>query len=82
MDVPYIPGFLAFREVPHVMKLLKRNKVPIECILVDGNGILHNNGCGFASYLGVLINIPTIGVSKKFFDVDGLKKSKVTQMFD
>lgn len=74
MQVPYIPGFLAFRELPPIMPLLKRCPIQIDCVLVDGNGILHNNGCGFASHLGVIADIPTIGVSKHMFDVDGLKK--------
>ena len=71
MDEPYIPGFLAFREVNHLVDLineLKKNKpeyIP-QVILVDGNGILHNNGFGLASHLGVLIDIPTIGCSKCF----------------
>jgi len=40
--------------------------------MVDGNGILHQNGCGLASHLGVLIDIPTIGCGKTTFSVDGL----------
>lgn len=42
--------------------------------MVDGNGILHSNGCGLASHLGVLLDIPTLGVGKNAFFVDGLTK--------
>lgn len=52
-------------------------------ILVDGNGIFHVNGFGLASHLGVLIDIPTIGVSKTVFAVDGLNKVKLfRKMFE
>ncbi len=85
MDEPYIPGFLAFREVNHLVDLineLKKNKpeyIP-QVILVDGNGILHNNGFGLASHLGVLIDIPTIGCSKNVFNVDGITRIKVKEL--
>jgi len=46
-----------------------------DVILIDGNGILHNNGCGLASHFGVLVDIPTIGVSKTMFNLDGLEKN-------
>ena len=42
--------------------------------MVDGNGILHNRGCGLASHLGVLLDVPAIGCGKTIFDVDGLHK--------
>uniref|UniRef100_A0A0E0GWV4 Endonuclease V n=1 Tax=Oryza nivara TaxID=4536 RepID=A0A0E0GWV4_ORYNI len=48
LQVPYIPGFLAFREV----------------LMVDGNGLLHPRGFGLACHLGVLADLPTIGVGK------------------
>jgi deoxyinosine 3'endonuclease (endonuclease V) len=82
MKEPYIPGFLAFREVNHLVNLineLKNNSpeyVP-QVILVDGNGILHTKGFGLASHLGVLVDIPTIGCSKTVFSVDGINKKKV-----
>lgn len=46
-------------------------------ILVDGNGILHKFQCGYASHLGVLLDVPTIGCAKTFFDVDGLHQNEV-----
>ena len=85
MGEPYIPGFLAFREVKHLVKLindLKNNHpeyIP-QVILVDGNGILHTKGFGLASHLGVLIDIPTIGCSKNVFNVDGISKIKVKEI--
>ena len=69
---PYIPSFLAFREVKPYVELInklkekKPNYVP-QVILVDGNGILHTRGFGIASHLGVLVDIPTIGCAKTVF---------------
>ena len=76
---PYVPGFLAFREVEHLMKMFKDLKdinyslLP-EIVLVDGNGIYHSNRFGLACHLGVLIDIPCFGCSKTVFAVDGLNK--------
>ena len=77
LDLPYIPGFLAFREVPHLLKLIDKLKATKpqflpQVLLVDGNGILHQNGFGLASHLGVLADIPTIGCGKTVFFVDGI----------
>lgn len=45
--------------------------------MTDGNGILHQNGCGIASHLGVLLNVSSIGVGKTSFNVDGLGREYV-----
>lgn len=79
LTLPYIPGFLAFREVPFLrerLDVVRKTKPDIipQIILVDGNGILHPRGFGLASHLGVISDIPTIGVAKKLFSVDGLYK--------
>jgi len=60
----YEHGFLAFRELPAVLSMLARVDEMPDVILYDGNGILHPRGLGAASHLGVLLDIPTIGVSK------------------
>lgn len=82
MNEPYIPGFLAFREVNHLLDLINELKIKApqyipQVILVDGNGILHVKGFGLASHLGVLIDIPTIGCGKTVFNVDGISKKGV-----
>eukprot|EP00267_Zea_mays_P042896 XP_020394931.1 endonuclease V isoform X3 [Zea mays] len=70
LQVPYIPGFLAFREAPVLLGLLEKLKInaPHFCpqlLMVDGNGLLHPRaGFGLACHLGVLADIPTIGVGK------------------
>lgn len=84
LKTPYIPGFLAFREVEPTSQLLAKLKASKpelypQVLLIDGNGILHQRGFGLASHLGVVADIPTVGVAKTFFNVDGLEKSAVME---
>ena len=81
-DYPYIPGFLAFKEIPVYTVLfdrLKQERPDLwpELLFVDGNGILHTRNFGCASHVGVLFDIPSIGVGKTVFYIDGIRKDHV-----
>jgi deoxyribonuclease V len=62
---PYIPGLLAFREGPAIIETVRRLKTKPDVLMVDGQGIAHPRGCGIASHVGVILDIPSIGVAKK-----------------
>jgi len=63
VSFPYIPTFLSFREGPLIIKLANKLKIEPNSLLINAHGIAHPVFCGCASYVGVSINKPTIGVA-------------------
>jgi deoxyribonuclease V len=77
VSFPYIPTYLAFRELPVIMRLMEKLDYEPTLLIMDGNGILHPRGFGVASHVGVVLDIPVLGAAKKklcgTFDDKGLK---------
>ena len=61
---PYVPGYLSFRETPAVLAALAKLERPPDLVLCDAHGLAHPRRFGLASHLGVLTDLPTIGVAK------------------
>lgn len=63
--MPYIPGFLSFRESPALLAAWEALSQKPDIVMVDGQGISHPRRLGIASHFGLLVDVPTIGVAKK-----------------
>ena len=61
---PYVPGYLSFREIPAALAALALLDPAPDLLMVDGHGIAHPRRMGIAAHLGVLTDLPTIGVAK------------------
>lgn len=64
VDVPYIPGFLAFREGPALLDAIDKLRHSFGAICFDGQGYAHPRRCGIASFLAVQLDVVGVGVAK------------------
>ncbi|MET9841482.1 endonuclease V [Streptomyces virginiae] len=67
VSFPYVPGLLAFRELPTVLAALDALTVEPGLVVCDGYGLAHPRGFGLACHLGVVTGLPSIGVAKNPF---------------
>lgn len=81
-EFPYIPGLLAFREGPIVLKAVEKLKEDFDLLLVDGHGYAHPRRAGLACIVGVLLDKPTIGVAKKLLIGKVEEGGVVSRVFD
>jgi deoxyribonuclease V len=63
---PYVPGMLAFRELPLILKAWEKLQFDPEVVFFDGNGMLHPRRMGIASHASFFLEKPTIGIAKTY----------------
>jgi deoxyribonuclease V len=85
-EFPYIPGLLAFREVPALLEALETLERTPDVLVCDGYGLAHPRRFGLACHLGVLTGVPTFGVAKTPFigeyEEPGVERGAVSDLVD
>lgn len=61
---PYVPGLLSFRETPVLLEAFEKVRQRPDLLMVDGHGYAHPRRFGFACHVGLLLDVPTVGVAK------------------
>ncbi len=61
---PYVPGLLSFREAPAILQALEQLSQPPDLVMCDGQGIAHPRRVGIATHIGLLLDVPSIGIAK------------------
>jgi len=64
LSFPYISTFLTFREGPPIIQVYKKLQTKPDIIMINGQGIAHPLFCGIASHVGVLLDVPSIGIAQ------------------
>ena len=84
LTFPYVPGLLAFREIPPVAEALRAVEAPVDAVIFDAQGLAHPRGLGLASHLGLFLDVPAIGCAKSRLvgehEEPGPKKGSATDL--
>jgi deoxyribonuclease V len=63
-EIPYIPGLLSFREGGAILAAFEQLDTEPDIVLFDGSGRIHFREAGLAAHLGVMLDLPALGVAK------------------
>jgi len=74
--LPYLPGFLAYQEMPAIIEAFNMLENEPDLVLVSGSGIAHIRKIGMAAHLGLILNKPTIGITQKLA-VGKIEKNRI-----
>lgn len=83
---PYVPGFLAFREVPALLKAWEQLPQKPDVLVVDGHGIAHPRRMGIAAHFGSLTQQVSVGCAKKIlfgrYEEPNFKRGSFNAIYD
>jgi deoxyribonuclease V len=84
LEFPYVPGLLAFREIPSVAGALRKVETAVDAVILDAQGLAHPRRMGLASHIGLFLDVPTVGCAKSLlvgkFEEPGPKKGDATDL--
>lgn len=84
LTFPYVPGLLAFREIPSVAGALEKVESPVDAIVFDAHGLSHPRRMGLASHMGLFLDVPAIGCAKSRLvgehEEPGIEKGSATDL--
>jgi deoxyribonuclease V len=84
LEFPYVPGLLAFREIPSVVGALRQVETAVDAVILDAQGLAHPRRMGLASHIGLFLDVPTVGCAKSVlvgkFEEPGVEKGSVSDL--
>ncbi len=86
LEFPYVPGLLAFREIPAVAGALEKVETTVDAVIFDAQGRAHPRRLGLASHLGLFLDLPSVGCAKSRLvgkhEQPGEEKGSVADLVD
>nr|WP_281033905.1 endonuclease V [Methanohalophilus mahii] len=67
ISFPYIPGYFSFREGEGTIRAYQKLSNKPDLLMINACGVTHPANAGFASHIGVVLDKPTIGITKRMF---------------
>jgi deoxyribonuclease V len=84
LEFPYVPGLLAFREIPSVVGALKKVEAAVDAVIFDAQGLAHPRRMGLASHIGLFLEVPTVGCAKSVlvgkYEEPGVEKGSTSDL--
>ncbi len=81
-QLPLLDGLASFAITPFIVEALAELDAEPGMIICDGRGIRPDGSFGVASHIGLLTNVPTIGVKAASMKIDPDIHEKVPEMGD